>query len=246
LSRGLEVLRVLNLNDGATLNTIARTTKLSRGSVHRLLETMVTEGYVRKTEGHYFVELKARALTSSLDVDAWINDTAQDAIDQLCRKAMWPISILRPNRLSMETCAGTERLSPLRYSLLPIGTRVAMMASASGQAYNAFHSESFQRQMISLLAKEAEFPEDRAMCQDAERVADVLRTVRKRGAAAAPGKKFKTSILSVPIMRERDDVLGALSMRFFASSLDIDEAMRRHLRAMQDTAATIAAHSSVQ
>ena len=240
LSRGLEVLRVLNLSDGATLNTLARVTKLSRGSVHRLLESMVTDGYVRKTEGHYFVEIKARSLTSSLDIDDWIDADAQAAIDALCRQTMWPISILRPNLFSMEICAGTERLSPLRYSLLPIGTKVAMMASASGQAFNAFQSNAFQNQMIELLVKEGEFPEDKTICQDSASLRETLRGVRRRGVATAPGRKYKTSILSVPIMREPGDVLGTLSMRFFASAIDIPEAIRRHLQPMQDTAAQIA------
>jgi DNA-binding IclR family transcriptional regulator len=83
LSRGLEVLRVLNAHDGSTLNVLVRHAGLSRGSVHRLLETMVTDGYVRKVEGHYFVERKTRALTSGLEVDGWIDSATQAAIDDL-------------------------------------------------------------------------------------------------------------------------------------------------------------------
>jgi DNA-binding IclR family transcriptional regulator len=140
----------------------------------------------------------------------------------------------------MEVCAGTERLTPLRYSVLPIGTRVPMMCSASGRAYNAFHAESFQSSLIELLAREAEFAEDRKACQDPARVMEMLRSIRRRGAAVAKGKSDKTSILSVPIMADGGAALGALSMRVFASTMSLSEVMRKHLGHLQATAALIA------
>src|SRR5689334_21267856 len=91
LSRGLEVLRVLNRNNGAGLRVVATAAKLSRGAVHRLLETMVAEGYVRKISGHYFVQPKVSLLTSGVDAADWLTDDAQEAIEDLCRKLMWPV-----------------------------------------------------------------------------------------------------------------------------------------------------------
>lgn len=240
LSRGLEVLRVLNCHDGSPLGLIAKATALSRGSVHRLLETMVSEGYVRKTEGYYFVERKARALTASLEVSDWIGLETQDAIDELCRQTLWPISILRPNHYYMETWAGTERLTPLRYNLLPIGTRVSMMCSASGRAYMAFNPLTFQSSMIALLAKEAYFPEDQAACSEPEAAMEMLQSVRSKGAGTAQGTRYKTSIIAVPISRREKEVLGALAMRFFSSSQSISEALDRNMDKMQATAAQIA------
>ena len=238
LSRGLEVLRVLNRNNGAGLRVLAAATELSRGAVHRLLETMVTEGYIRKVEGRYFVERKLRTLTSGLEESDWVN-VAQPVIEELCRDVMWPISIVRPNGLGMQTCAGTDRMTPLRHHVVPIGLKVPMMASAGGRAYVAFQSEPARTMMIDALARQGEFPQDRELCINAESVAEMLGAVRSKGAAAAKGKN-RTSIVAVPIVKNDSEVLGALCLRYFTASLTVGEVMKRHLTKMQASAQRIA------
>ena len=79
LTRGLDVVRALNRNDGAGLRLIATETGLSRGAVHRLLETLVTDGYVRKVTGHYYLERKLHTLTAGLAEGDWVS-SAQPAI----------------------------------------------------------------------------------------------------------------------------------------------------------------------
>jgi IclR family mhp operon transcriptional activator len=239
LSRGLEVLSVLNRHNGASLRVIAAATELSRGAVHRLLETMVSEGYVSKIEGHYFVAHKLRTLTAGLDEAEWVND-AQPVIESLCRDVMWPISIVRPNGLGMETCAGTDRMTPLRHRMVPLGLKVPMLASAGGRAYVAFQPEKTREMLLDLLAREAEFPQDQKLCTDREAVAELLGSVRTKGVASLKGKN-RTTIVAVPIMRREDEVLGALCLRHFTASMSTADVLKQHLAKMQASAARIAA-----
>jgi IclR family mhp operon transcriptional activator len=242
LSRGLEVLRVLNRNNGAGLRVLASATELSRGAVHRLLETMVSEGYVRKIDGHYFVERKLRTLTAGLEESDWVNQ-AQAVIEDLCRDVMWPISIVRPNGLGMQTCAGTDRMTPLRHHVVPLGLKVPMLASAGGRVYVAFQPDNVRSMMIEVLARQAEFPQDRELCNNVQSVAEMLDSVRLKGVASAKGKN-RTTIVAVPIVKDDSEVLGALCLRYFTASLSIGEVMRRHLSKMQASAHRIAEASS--
>ena len=244
LSRGLEVLRVLNRNNGAGLRVLATATQLSRGAVHRLLETMVTEGYVRKVEGHYFVERKLRTLTAALEESDWVNQ-AQPIIEDLCREVMWPISIVRPNGLGMQTCAGTDRMTPLRHQVVPIGMKVPMVASAAGRVYLAFQPDNVRAMMLEVLARQAEFPQDRELCSNLESVSEMLGIVRAKGVASMPAKN-RTTVLSVPIVCSDSEVLGALSLRYFTASVSIGEVMKRHLGKMQQSAQRIAAAADTQ
>lgn len=218
---------------------LAAATELSRGAVHRLLETMVTEGYIRKIEGRYFVERKLRTLTAGLEESDWVNG-AQPVIEELCRDVMWPISLVRPSGLGMQTCAGTDRMTPLRHHVVPIGLKVPMMCSAGGRAYVAFQPEGVRNMMIDVLARQGEFPQDRELCVNAESVAEMLGAVRSKGAAAAKGK-HRMSIVAVPIMKDDSEVLGALCLRYFSASITVGEIMKRHLSKMQESAQRIAA-----
>ena len=242
LSRGLEVLRVLNRNNGAGLRVLATATELSRGAVHRLLETMVTEGYIRKVDGHYFVERKLRTLTAGLEEVDWINQ-AQPVIEDLCRDVMWPISLVKPAGLGMQTCAGTDRMTPLRHHTVPLGLKVPMLCSAGGRAYLAFQPENVRNMMIEALASQAEFPQDRELCANATSVAEMLGSVRAKGVAAASGKQ-RTTIVAVPIVRDDQDVLGALCLRYFSASLSVGEVIKRHLGKMQASAHRIATEAT--
>ncbi len=246
LSRGLEVLRVLNRNNGAGLRVVATAANLSRGAVHRLLETMVAEGYVRKISGHYFVQPKVALLTAGVDAADWLTDDAQSAIEDLCRKVMWPVSISKPNKLGMETCAVTDHLTPLRYSMIPVGTKVPMLWSASGKVYLAHQPQDVRERLLDVIAADAEFPVDREISADRPKVVAMLDEIREKGLATSQAKN-RTAIMAVPIVNEgAGAAVGALALRYFSASLSDAEAVTRNLDKMRETAAQIASRAGVQ
>ena len=245
LSRGLDVLRVLNRNNGAGLRVVATTAKLSRGAVHRLLETMVAEGFVRKISGHYFVQPKVALLTAGVDAADWLTEETQAAIEDLCRAVMWPISISKPNKLGMEVCASTDHLTPLRYNMIPVGTKLPMLSSASGRIYLAFQPDDARERLIELLARDSEFPGDRESAQDSKAIAHLLDGIREKGWATAKAKN-RTSIMTVPIIGDTGAAVGSLAVRYFSASLSDAEASARNLEKMRATATQLAARASVQ
>ena len=238
LTRGLDVVRALNRNDGAGLRLIATETGFSRGAVHRLLETLVTDGYVRKVTGHYYLERKLHTLTAGLAEGDWVG-SAQPAIDDLCRDVKWPISLARPSGLGMETCAGTDDISSLRHRTVRLGIKVPMVCSASGRVYVAFQPDNMRQLMIEMLGRHADFPEDQELCRNAQTVNEMLTGVRQKGVATLEGRN-RTSIVAVPIIRGEGEVLGSLCLRYFTASVTAGDVVRQHLGKMQATAVRIA------
>ena len=237
LSRGLSVIRALNATNGANLQVIARETGISRGSVHRILETLAAENYVRHVKGRYYVERKLCLLTAGMAEGAWI-DRAQPAIEELCRDVRWPITAMRPNALAMETCAGTDKLSPFRHRTIRLGVRLPMLGSAAGRVYVAAQPDAMRAQLVEALSRVAEFPEDLELSRNPRQALDMLAGVRQKGVATAGVGRI--TVIAVPIIQDDGLVLGAMSLRHFTASVSTAEVIRANIAKMQSTARRIA------
>ncbi len=73
LTRGLDLLRALNVQEGgrASLGQLAEATGLHRTTVRRLLETLISEGYVRRSDSDdsYCLALRVRSLAEGFRDD---------------------------------------------------------------------------------------------------------------------------------------------------------------------------------
>ncbi len=237
LTRGLSVIRALNATNGANIQVIARETGVSRGSVHRILETLAAEGYVRHVKGRYYVERKLCLMTAAIIESAWI-DRAQPAIEELCRDVRWPITVMRPNGLAMETCAGTDKLSPFRHRTVRLGVRLPMMGSAAGRVFVAAQPDAMRAQLVESLSRAAEFPEDQEFCRNQRQALEILAGVRQKGVATAGVGRI--TVIAVPIVQDDGLVLGAMSLRHFTASISTAEVIRTNIAKMQSTAKGIA------
>ena len=74
LTRGLDLLKALNSQEGgrSTLAQLAQVTGLHRTTVRRLLETLISEGYVRRSESddRYCLTLHVRSLAEGFSSGA--------------------------------------------------------------------------------------------------------------------------------------------------------------------------------
>lgn len=237
LSRSLSVIRALNASVGANIQVIARETGVSRGSVHRILETLAHEGYVRHVKGRYHAERKLCLLTAGMIEGAWI-DRAQPAIEELCRDVRWPITVMRPNGLAMETCAGTDKLSPFRHRTVRLGVRLPLFGSAAGQVYVAAQPEPMRAEIVEILNRAAEFPEDQEISRNQRQALEMLAGVRQKGVATAGVGRI--TVIAVPIVQDDGLVLGAMSLRHFTASVSTAEVIRTNIAKMRNTARWIA------
>src|SRR5437870_2327770 len=94
LMRGLEVLRTLNaVEQGrATISELSKRTGLHRATIRRLLETLVAEGFVRRSDSDdsYRLTLKVRELSEGFTDVEWISKIASPVMGELMQKVVWP------------------------------------------------------------------------------------------------------------------------------------------------------------
>src|ERR1700712_3942601 len=95
LERGLAVLRAVNALGSATSIDVARLTGLPRPTVHRLLETLRGQGFLRRPRlrDAYRLTLKVKSLSDGYKDDDWITEIADVVLDDLFREVVWPTDI---------------------------------------------------------------------------------------------------------------------------------------------------------
>lgn len=238
LSRGLHVLRVLNECNGATAAEIVRHARLPRTTVLRSLETLSAEGYVvRDTiDDRYRLTVMTRSLAHGFDDEAWVSDIARPLLFQLSREVVWPLSLATLRGTAMMLRENTDHQSPLALQRLPGGHRFSVLGSAAGRAYLAYCDPAEREALIPLLGKSGDSADRIAL--DRPAVDQMLAQIRGQGYAAVQGALPKEGSFAVPVIANQHAV-AAVSLRFIASALTLEDALERYLGRLKAVAEEI-------
>ncbi len=135
LTRGLGLLRALNIvpNGRATSNQLSQITGLHRTTVRRLLETLIDDGFVRRSESDdsYRLALKVRELSEGFTDSEWISTIAAPVMGELLQKVVWPSDLSTPDGEAMQVRETTHRFSPLSFHRSMVGRRLPMLLTAA-------------------------------------------------------------------------------------------------------------------
>lgn len=243
LARGLAVLRALNAAGGgiATPNELAAGTGLHRTTARRLLETLVADGFVRKSESDesYRLTLKVRELSEGFTDDEWISQVAAPVLGELLEKTVWPSDLTTLDGDSMIIRETTHRFSPLSFHRSMVRRRMPLLFTASGKAYLAYCPEDERRHLLELLRagndEQASFARREAV------VARMLERVRQLGYATNEGdwkQEAKIAAIALPVTNNAN-VLACLNVVFLKRAMSTEEAARRFLPAMRAAVARI-------
>lgn len=99
LTRGLMLLNMLNkLDGGASVGLLAELSGLHRTTVRRLLETLLEEGYVRRStsDDSFRLTIKVRQLSEGFRDEQWISALAAPLLGDLLREVVWPTDVSTP------------------------------------------------------------------------------------------------------------------------------------------------------
>lgn len=239
LSRGLAVLRAVNALGQATAMDVARETGLPRPTVHRLLETLRAEGYVRRValREAYRLTLKVRGLAGGYKDDDWITDVADVVLGDLVREVVWPTDIATFEDDGMVIRATTHRRSPLSIERSWVGRQLPMLSTAVGRTYLAFVPAAEREAILERLAGSTG-PDGEKMRQRRQ-VLRVLADTRQRGYGTRQRElMLKTSSIAVPIM-DGARVLGCLNIIWIDSAIRFETATARYLPMLRAAAARI-------
>lgn len=237
LSRGLSILHTLNRAPQGWMKIaeLSAQTGLHRTTVRRLLETLQTEGYVRRSasDDSYRLNQKIRQLSDGFTDDEWIAEIANPVLGELLQKLVWPSDLSTLDGDNMLVRETTHRFSPLSFHRAMIRQRMPILFTAVGRAYLAFCSLEERRQILNLLMTSND--EQARLARNGPLVEQLLEKVHQQGYATNEGEwseQLKVAALAVPV-RHNDAVLASINVVFLKKAIGLKEATERFLPHLQ-------------
>ncbi|KEZ05512.1 transcriptional regulator [Burkholderia sp. MSh2] len=247
LARGLQVLRALNaMEDGrATSQQIADLTGLHRTTVRRLLETLMEEGFVRRSpsDDSFRLTLAVRALSEGFTDTERIATVAPPIMGQLLQRVAWPSDLTTPDGDAMIIRETTHRFSRLSFHRAMVGRRLPILLTAAGRAYFAMCPNEEREEILDLLRSGAGGEEQQAFARNDALVRKLIRRVREDGFGSNHGDwtaQAKIGAVAVAISAD-ERVIASLNIVFLSRAVSLADATRRYVPELQKTATEIAA-----
>lgn len=225
LARGLTVLRALNLiGRPATIQELSTFTGLHRTTVRRLLETLVSQGYVTSVaEGRtYALTIQVRDLSEGFTDHEWIASVALPVMGRLMQQVRWPSDLTILDGTCMRIRESTHRFSSLSFERAMVGRRLPLLSTASGRAYLAACDPVERETLLQMLIAEGG-----ADAVDLKRVQQMVTKVRRNRYANAEGEWRKTSpagAIALPILGQ-GRVLACLNVVYLRGVIRLTDAV---------------------
>ncbi len=259
VERAFEVLRALQgMPEGATLLQLQAATGLSGPTVLRMLKTLIVVKAVHRstTDQRYRNSVHLQALARAVPAHDLLGDVAAPWLERLCRQVEWPSDLAVHGGDDDFMAVLESSLSQSRfYVRRPRGRlRVNLLGSAAGMAYLS----ALRPERRAAMAEAARRGRDvhNAQVIAAGDLEERVQLARRRGYAARHpvyrGGAYNSNprdnglaAIAVPVICE-GYVLGALNINWNRAAMDEREMVRRHLKALQAAAESIAVAAAEQ
>jgi len=243
LSRGIAVLQAVNRGDALSMMEIARSSEVPYPTACRIVQTLMSEGLIERepSRKRYRPTALVQTLAYGFQSDANLARVARPHIVDLTRKLGWPISLTTNVGHSMVIRDSTHALTTLVFNNYHPGFTMPVLECAAGIGYLSFIEDQKRLDMLNalkLLPKRVnlhmiDLMEDGALVSE----------IRDAGYATRAHNHFtrnpgKTSSIAVPIMQGQD-VVGMLTLAFFATAMKLTDAVERFVGPLHQTAAAI-------
>jgi len=225
LMRGLLVLEAVNAYGPAGLSEIRHHTGIPKATVLRLLESLRQAGYLTfDTEARtYQVGLRALALSNNVSREDNLLNVARPVMARLREKLGWPsdLAVFQHDKMVI---LDTNRQPGVLSSNRSIGSRVPMLASATGRAYLAAVPAAERGRILDLL-RDSTDPFEK-LARDPAAAGRILEETARRGYALSDQEFLKTNRgAAVAVMRGADVVcvINLIAIARLASLADVEK-----------------------
>lgn len=241
LTRGLMLLNMLNkLDGGASVGLLAELSGLHRTTVRRLLETLLEEGYVRRStsDDSFRLTIKVRQLSEGFRDEQWISALAAPLLGDLLREVVWPTDVSTLDVDAMVVRETTHRFSRLSFHRAMVGRRLPLLKTARPDLAGLC-PEQERKELIEMLASRP--GDDYQLAREPLKLEAILARARKEGYGQnyrGWDQEEKIASIAVPL-RSEQRVIGCLNLVYMASAMTIEQAAEKHLPALQRVAKQI-------
>lgn len=232
LSRGLALLQALNRAPGgmATTTSLAQSCNIHRTTVKRLLETLRTDGYVRRGEkdGQYYLTFAVRGLSEGFVDDDWVEQIALPLMRAAIPDLLWPCDLGTLEGGFMVVRESTHRFSLLSQHRGKIGEKLPLFFTAMGRAYLCGCSTAEREGLLTLLGQRTD--EVGALARDTPAVEQLVSETRTRGYAINDGdwdREHAFAAIAVPVTCG-SQLLGGINLIFPKAAVSAEEIEKRY------------------
>ena len=241
--RALEVLRLINERDQATVTEIHRLSGLPKPTILRMIETLIVAGYVARESDRpaYVATGKCLLLSNGFRAHDRLTAVAAPMLAAFRRKIGWPSDIGIFDGDAMVIAATSRDLGVLVLNR-KIGTRTPLLLSALGRAYFAFCDDAECGRIVERLRQSAD-PLDQ-IARSSERVESLRRETRRRGFSVTDKRYLDTAYdgliwgIGVPIIAD-GKVAAAINVMFLRSAMTLDDGIIELVPTLQAAAREI-------
>lgn len=232
LSRGLTILQRLTTIDGLSANDLARQLGLPRGTTHRLLRTLESDGYVHlsPSDGRWRTTHLTRALGQGEDWEAWVSQAASPRILAFTKAHLWPLVVSTLYGVHMIVRASSDHASPFALQRYRRGFLITLTGASAGRVFLAYCTPAVRAALCDLL-RDQELP--RTSQRFLANIEEEAAQIRALGYATSPLVFQGEAAIATPIF-DGEKVVGALSLRYIASAKRASDMAASFLCAMQD------------
>ena len=214
LHRGLKALHFMNEVGAANLATMARHLGVPRSNAHRIMTTLVRDGYLMRPADSrdYRLTARVRELAMGFDDDDVLAGVARGPMQRLGHEIVWPLALATPFGAEMLVRVTTDQQSPVALTRYHAGFRTPMLLTTTGLLVLAFSPQTIRDQVIDVIAARGDlapyFPTRTALSA-------TLKKIRADGFAISD-TRYAEGNLGVPLIwGER--VMGGLVVRYIKS-----------------------------
>lgn len=244
LSRGLAVLQAINRAGSLNLMQIARASQVPYPTASRLVHSLIHEGLIEQEPNRkrYRPTALVQTLSNGFQGDGVLLQAARPHIIDLTRRVGWPITLSTRVGPSMVIRDSTHSITALTFNAYYPGYSMPILEAAAGHVTLAYMRDEDREQLLQSmkLLPKVDAPSVLEMFQNE----DLVARIRANGYAVRLFNQFtanpgKTSSIAVPILRS-GEVVGALTLAFFARAAKMDQAEISFVQPLKDVAANIA------
>jgi IclR family mhp operon transcriptional activator len=232
LSRGLALVRELNVSGPSSVQRLAALSGLNRTTCYRLLQTLQQDGYVSFDDksARFSLTPQVRTLSEGVSLHDLSSQAALPPMFTLLQEVSWPSDFAVFELGSAMIHESTHSFSPLSIHRSMVGRRRSLVRSALGRAILTAAVPALRREMLEVTASLV--PEDAPLARNRGLISHIVARTRRQGYAASidetePG----ITAIALPI-QGTGPVLGSLNIVFFSSAMTPEVAAGRYLRSL--------------
>jgi len=239
LIKGLGLLEVLNAKPGLCFREICETTALTEGTAYRMLRTLLDLKLIKldPQSRTYAVARRVMTLSHGYDSEGWVSAVAWPRLRQLGQTIDWPVSLLMLSGANVLVRATTDEFSQMVFGVSRAGVQLPILGSCSGLALLAHLPPVEQAARLTLL----ETTPQRTLLatRSREEWRAHFEHIRHQGWAGHVQTDTRQSFVSIPVALNEDQLLGAITMKYFTSAIKLEEAASRYGDAIRAAAQDI-------